>query len=142
QQQWRAVGVDVTIRNFPEDVLYALGTGVEQSGKFDVSFEGWSEFLDPDNIQLYGCRMAPPIGWNVYHYCNPAVDRAEIIARGSYDPAARKAAYARIQQAITSDLPFYVLWFVREEDLANSDLRGYRPASTLAPFWNPWEWSI
>ncbi|MDQ6767600.1 MAG: peptide ABC transporter substrate-binding protein [Candidatus Eremiobacteraeota bacterium] len=142
QQQWRAVGVEVTIRNFPEDVLYALGTGVEQSGKFDVSFEGWTEFLDPDNIQLYGCRMAPPNGWNIYHYCNPALDRAEITARGSYDPTARKAAYARIQQAITSDLPFYVLWFVREEDLANSDLRGYRPASTLAPFWNPWEWAI
>jgi ABC-type transport system substrate-binding protein len=86
--------------------------------------------------------MTPPHGWNVYHYCNPAVDGAEVTARGSYDRAARKAAYARIQEAITGELPFYVLWYVREEDLANSDFRGYRPGRTLSAFWNPWEWSI
>ncbi len=142
QQQWRAAGIDTTIKNFPEDVLYALGSGVEQSGNFDVSFEGWTESIDPDNLQLYGCRMAPPNGWNVYHYCNPALDRAEVIARGAYDQAQRREAYAIIQQAITADLPFYVLWYVREEDLVNSDLRGYRPGRTLSAFWNPWAWSI
>ncbi len=142
QQQWRAVGIDVSIKNFPEDVLYALGTGVEQSGNFDAAFEGWSESIDPDNRQLYGCRMAPPNGWNIYHYCNPAVDRAEIVARGSYDMRERKAAYDAIQEAIARELPFYVLWYVRDEDLANTDLQGYRPAHTLSPFWNAWEWSI
>ncbi len=142
QQQWRAVGIDTTIKNFPEDVLYALGTGVEQSGNFDVAFEGWTEQAEPDNLQLYGCRMAPPNGWNVYHYCDPALDRAEITARGSYDLAERRASYAIIQESITRGLPFYVLWYVREEDLANSDLHGYRPGRTLSPYWNPWEWSI
>ena len=142
QEQWRSAGVDVSIHNYPEDVLYALGAGVEQSGAFDVSFEGWSELTDPDNFQLYGCHMAPPAGWNVYHFCDPALDRAEVLARGSYDIADRKRAYARIQQAITQGLPFYVLWYVRKEDLANSDLRGYRPGRTLTAFWNPWEWSI
>jgi ABC-type transport system substrate-binding protein len=142
QQQWRAVGVDVSIHNYPENVLYALGSGVEQSGQFDVSYEGWTEGLDPDNIQLYGCKMAPPNGWNVYHFCSPQLDQDEAIARGSYDVQARKQAYGDIQLAITRDLPFYVLWFVRQEDLANSDLRGYRPATTLSAFSNPWEWSI
>jgi len=142
QAQWRAAGIDVAIRNFPEDVLYALGSGVEQAGKFDISFEGWSEGLDPDNIQLYGCRMVPPAGWNIYHFCDPALDRAEIVARGSYDENARRAAYGRIQAAFSAGLPFYVLWYVREEDLANSDLRGYRPGTTLSVYTNPWEWSI
>lgn len=142
QQQWRVVGIDVQIRNFPANVLYALGSGVEQSGNFDVSFEGWNELLDPDNLQLYGCAMAPPNGWNVYHYCNPAVDRAEVVARGAYDLPTRKAAYDRIQAAITDELPFYVLWFVRQRDLANSDMLGYRPARSMSAFWNPWEWSI
>ncbi len=142
QQQWRAVGIDVSIHNYPEDVLYALGSGVEQSGKFDVAFEGWTEGVDPDNLQLYGCTKAPPAGWNVYHFCVPQLDQAEAIARGSYNLQARKQAYSVIQQAITTDLPFYVLWWVRQEDLANSDLRGYRPGTTLSAFSNPWEWSI
>lgn len=142
QQQWRAVGVDASIHNYPENVLYALGSGVEQSGKFDVAFEGWSEGLDPDNLQLYGCTKAPPAGWNVYHFCDPQLDRAETIARGSYDLQARKQAYAVIQRSITTGLPFFVLWWTRQEDVANSDLRGFRPGTTLSAFTEPWEWEI
>jgi peptide/nickel transport system substrate-binding protein len=142
QQQWRALGIDVRIRNFTSSILYALGSGIEQSGKFDVGFEGWTETVDPDNAQLYGCRMAPPNGWNVYHFCDPAIERAELIGRGSFDPSARKQAYAQIEDEVETGLPFYVLWFVRQEDLVNSDLRGYRPGKTLSAYWNVWQWSI
>lgn len=142
QQEWRALGADVSIKNYPNNVLYALGSGVEQSGKFDISYEGWTESIDPDQFQLYGCALAPPAGWNVYHYCNPMLDRAEAIARTSYDKADRKRAYERIQAAIVEDLPFYVLWFDQDQDVVNSDLRGYRPGKTNSTFWNVWEWSI
>jgi ABC-type oligopeptide transport system substrate-binding subunit len=115
---------------------------VEQSGKFDIAFEASRETADPDNYQLYGCSMAPPHGWNTYHYCSAAIERAETIARSSYDRSVRKAAYARIQQALVEDLPFYVLWFDRDQDVANSDFRSYRPGTTSSAFWNVWEWSI
>jgi peptide/nickel transport system substrate-binding protein len=142
QQAWHAVGADVTIKNVPTAVMYALGSGVEQSGKFDIAFEASRETADPDNYQLYGCSMAPPHGWNTYHYCSAAIERAETIARSSYDRSVRKAAYARIQQALVEDLPFYVLWFDRDQDVANSDFRSYRPGTTSSAFWNVWEWSI
>lgn len=142
QQQWRTLGVDVSIKNYPNNVLYALGSGIEQSGKFDLSYEGWTEAGDPDQFQLYGCTMAPPAGWNVYHYCNPALDRAEISARTSYDPVVRRAAYERIQQLVADELPFYVLWFERNQDVVNSDMRGYLPGKTNSAFWNVWDWSI
>ena len=142
QQEWRALGVDVSIKNYPNNVLYALGSGVEQSGKFDISYEGWTESIDPDQFQLYGCALTPPAGWNVYHYCSPTLDQAEAIARTSYDRAVRKRAYQRIQAAIVEDLPFYVLWFDQDQDVVNSDLRGYRPGKTNSTFWNVWEWSI
>ena len=86
--------------------------------------------------------MRPPAGWNVYGYCNHALDAAEAIARTSYDPLVRKQAYATIQQIMTDELPFYVLWFQRDQDVVNSDLRGYRPGRTSSAFWNVWEWSI
>jgi peptide/nickel transport system substrate-binding protein len=142
QQEWRTVGVDVSIKNVPTSVMYATGTGVEQSGKFDIAFEAARETADPDNYRLYGCSMAPPHGFNVYHYCNPAIDQAETIALTSYDRRIRKAAYARIQEALAEDLPFYVLWFDRDQDVANLDFRGYRPGTTASAFWNVWEWSI
>src|ERR1700730_2466150 len=47
QQAWRAAGVDVAIKNVPTSIMYALGSGVEQSGKFDIAFEAARETADP-----------------------------------------------------------------------------------------------
>lgn len=64
QEEWRTVGVDLSIKNVPTSVLYALGHGVLQSGNFDVAFEATRENADPDNVRFYGCAMTPPYGWN------------------------------------------------------------------------------
>src|SRR6202049_4076360 len=77
QEEWRAVGVDLVIKNVPTDLLYAHRTGVLQSGNYDIAFEATRETGDPDNIRLYGCHMTPPDGWNTAHYCNPLIDQAE-----------------------------------------------------------------
>lgn len=142
QQNWRSVGIDVSIKNVPTSVMYALGVGILQAGEFDIAFEAVRQNADPDGLRFYGCHMAPPKGWNVYHYCNEAVDHDETIALSSYDRRIRKVAYDRIQRALLEDLPFYVLWFDRDQDIANSDFRGYRPGTTSSSFWNVWDWSI
>ncbi|MGA8534484.1 MAG: peptide ABC transporter substrate-binding protein [Candidatus Tumulicola sp.] len=144
QAQWRQAGVDVTIKNYPSGQLYATKSmgGIEQSGKFDVIFENWANGTDPDDSILILCSMAPPAGWNVYHFCSPALDAAERTALASYDPAVRRAAYARIQEIAAEGLPFLVLWYQRELDVVNTDLKNYRPAHAVTPFWNAWQWSI
>ena len=144
QAQWRQAGVDVTIKNFPSGQLYATKSmgGIEQSGKFDVIFENWANGADPDDSILVACSMAPPNGWNVYHFCNPALDAAERTALTNYDPRIRRAAYARVQEIMGDGLPFFVLWYQRELDVVNTDLKNYRPAHAVTPFWNPWQWTI
>jgi peptide/nickel transport system substrate-binding protein len=144
QQEWRAVGVDATIKNFSSAQLYAtLGAGgIEQAGKFDVALETWANGTDPDDSILFGCALAPPAGWNIYHICDRELDAAYERARTSYDPAERKAAFGRVQEIVAERLPILVLWYQRSFDVVNTDLRGYRPARAVTPFWNPWEWSI
>ena len=144
QAQWRSVGIEVGIKNFSSAQLYAtLGTGgIEQSGKFDVAFENWANGVDPDDSILFACNMAPPAGWNIYHLCSPRIDAAVRVGLSSYDRAARKAAYDRMQEVVADQLPIIVLWWQRELDLVSVDLRGYRPAHAVTPFWNTWEWSI
>ena len=144
QQEWHQAGIDVRIKNFSSDQLYAtLGAGgIEQSGKFDVAIENWADGTDPDNSILFRCDMAPPAGWNIYHFCSPALDAAEKAALSTYDRAARKALYAREQQILAAQLPIIVLWYQRQLDAINSDFRNYRPAHAVTPFWNTWEWSI
>ncbi len=144
QQQWGRVGVVVSIKNFPSGKLYATvgAGGIEQSGKFDAALENWANGTDPDDSILVMCSMAPPAGWNVYHFCNPRLDAAERTALSTYDRAVRTAAYRRIQQIVSQELPFIVLWYQMQLDAINTDFRGYRPAHAVTPFWNVWDWSI
>jgi peptide/nickel transport system substrate-binding protein len=144
QQQWGRIGVVVSIKNFPSGKLYAtLGAGgIEQSGKFDAAFENWENGTDPDDSILVMCSMAPPAGWNIYHFCSPELDAAERTALTTYDRAMRAAAYRRIQRIVSEELPFIVLWYQMQLDAVNTDFREYRPAHSVTPFWNVWEWSI
>ncbi|HZZ64534.1 MAG TPA: peptide ABC transporter substrate-binding protein [Candidatus Baltobacteraceae bacterium] len=144
QEAWHNIGVDVEIKNFSSAQLYAtLGAGgIEQSGKFDLAFENWANGTDPDDSILVRCTMAPPAGWNIYHFCNKDLDMAEDVALSSYDRQTRKKMYDRVQQIMSEQLPIIVLWYQRQLDVVNTDLRNYRPAHAVTPFWNTWEWSI
>jgi ABC-type transport system substrate-binding protein len=144
QSQWGRVGVVVSIKNFPSDELYATldAGGIEQSGTFDAVLENWENGTDPDDSILLMCSMAPPAGWNIYHFCSPALDAAENTALSTYDRALRAAAYARIQRIVATQLPFVVLWYQEQLDAINTDLRNYRPAHAVTPFWNVWDWSV
>jgi len=144
QQQWGRAGVAVSIKNFPSGKLYAtLGAGgIEQSGNFDAALENWENGTDPDDSILIMCSMAPPNGWNIYHFCDPRLDAAEERALSTYDRAVRAAAYRQIQRIVSEQLPFVVLWYQMQLDAINTDFRNYRPAHAVTPFWNVWEWSI
>jgi peptide/nickel transport system substrate-binding protein len=142
--QWHQVGVRLTIRNFSSDKLYASQAdgGIEQLGQFDVAYEEWANGVDPDESQLFLCHLAPPAGWNIYHYCNPRLDAAENAGLAHYNQLQRKVYYNRVQEILTNDLPIFVIWFQQRQDVVNIDLKNYRPATAVTPFWNAWAWEI
>jgi peptide/nickel transport system substrate-binding protein len=142
--QWREVGVDLVVQNFSSDKLYASQAdgGIEQLGQFDVAFEEWANGVDPDESQLFLCSLKPPAGWNIYNYCSHKLDAAENAALSDYHLGNRKADYARVQRILTTDLPIFVLWFQQRQDVVNIDLKNYRPAQVVSPFWNSWQWEI
>jgi len=144
QQQWAKIGVDAAIKNFPSGTLYATLAqgGIEQSGKFDAVIENWSNGADPDDSVLLMCSMAPPAGWNIYHFCDPQLDAAERVALEWNDPQRRRVAFMTVQRIVAEKLPFAVLWYEMQIDVINADLKGYRPSHSITPFWNVWEWSI
>jgi len=144
QAQWRQLGIDVAIKNYPSDVLYeskAAG-GIEQNEKFDVAVEQWANGIDPDESILFKCDLAPPHGWNIYAFCDRALDAAEDDALVQYDQSRRKADYAKVQEILTSEMPILVLWFERDQHVINTDFKNFKPAHASTPFWNTWEWEI
>lgn len=144
QRQWRDLGVDVEIKNYPSDILYEAQAsgGIEQNGKFDVAIEQWANGIDPDESILFKCDLAPPHGWNIYHFCDRRLDQAEDDALSRYDQTGRKADYAVIQEILTAKLPILVLWYERDQHVINTDFRNFKPAHASTPFWNTWEWEI
>ncbi|MGI8737911.1 MAG: hypothetical protein DLM53_00550 [Candidatus Eremiobacter antarcticus] len=144
RDEWAQVGARVVIKNYPSEKLYGskAAGGIEQSGKFDVAFEEWANGVDPEDSQLFMCSMRPPGGWNIYHLCDRALDRAELTALSEYDLTKRKAAYTKVQQILVDQLPVLVLWFAQRQDVVNLDLVNYRPAYAVTPFWNTWQWEI
>jgi len=144
QAQWRQLGIDVAIKNYPSDVLYeskAAG-GIEQNEKFDVAVEQWANGIDPDESILFKCDLAPPHGWNIYAFCDRALDAAEDDALVQYDQSRRKADYAKVQEILTQRMPIIVLWFERDQHVINTDFKNFKPAHASTPFWNTWEWEI
>lgn len=144
QSDWRAVGVDVVVRNVSENQLdsSAANGGIEATGRFDAVIEGWVNGVDPDDSTQFMCDMRPPAGWNVYRYCNRALDAAERAELSTYDQNARRVDFERIQEILADDVPIIVLSFTQQQDVVNLDLKNYYPATAVTPFWNPWQLEI
>ena len=141
QHDWKQVGVQVDIKRYPTDLL-GSSDGIYRTGRFDVFFDSWSNGIDPDDSQIFMCSQRPPSGSNYFRFCDPRLDAAENVALHSYGLTQRKRAYDEIQAILAELQPIIVLWFDVRQDIANSDLRGYKPAHAVTTFWNPWEWSI
>lgn len=144
QRWWHDVGVEVGVRTYVAPLMfggYAAG-GIVQTGKYDVAFYSWYSGVDPDDSTLFMCDQFPPGGQNTYHFCDRRLDAAERTALDSYDPAARKRAYDKIQGILVSQRPFLTLWFVRRVNVYNTDLKNFKPAHAGVEIWNPWEIDI
>jgi peptide/nickel transport system substrate-binding protein len=144
QREWQRIGVRVNIHNYDSARLYndKDDGGIEQNGLYDVAIEDWANGVDPDESQLFMCDMAPPAGWNIYHYCDPKLDAAENAGISDYRITRRKRDYDRVQRILAADLPIVVLWFQQRQDVADIGLQNYRPAHAVSPFWNAWQWKL
>ena len=144
QHQWRAIGVEGIIKNYSTPIFFASygAGGIVQTGKFDTAFYSWINGVDPDDATLFMCNQFPPNGQNSYHFCNHDLDAGETVALTEYDQDKRKAAYDKVQHVLVDQEPLIIIWFVRRQDIVNTDLKNYKPAHAVTTFWNTWEWEL
>jgi len=144
QARWRAIGIDISTKGVASPIFFASAGegGTLQAGKFDVALGAWINGVDPDDSTQYMCGQIPPNGQNNDRFCDKRLDAAERIALSSFDQAVRKRAYSQVQKIIAQELPSIIVGFAEEQDVANVDFAGYKPAHAATTFWNTWEWSI
>jgi len=144
QSAWRALGADVSVKNFPAATLFApLGAGgMLQSGKTDVALYTWANSTpDPDDETYIAPDRLPPNGQNDSFFQNAEIGRLQKAGLATYDVAARKRAYARISHVLYENVPEYVLDWLPEIAAENLDLHGVRPAPVGSDLWNIADWT-
>ncbi len=135
-------GIETELKGYTTSLLYGPpGSGILADGKFDAGLQTWYAGSDPDNSTQLTCDQVAPKGFNWSRYCNPAMDTAQRVALANYDRPTRKRAYATIEELLARDAPFVYLWWPRQIEAVNTDLKGFRP-NGIVENWNAYQWSI
>ncbi|GAC1301079.1 MAG: peptide-binding protein [Vulcanimicrobiaceae bacterium] len=144
QSDWRTLGADVSIKNFPAATLFATAAagGMLQSGKTDVALFTWANATpDPDDETYIAPDRLPPNGQNDSFFQNAEIARAQKAGLATFDVGRRRRAYARISHLLYANVPEYVLNWLPQISAANVDLRGVRPAPVGSDLWNVAAWT-
>jgi peptide/nickel transport system substrate-binding protein len=141
QQQLRAVGIDLEIKNYPVSLLFAQD-GPLYSGRYDMSWSVDTNGPDPDNAGSWAAQFIPPRGANTTFLSDAIVSQTALAATRSYDRQIRKALYQREEERIHELVPAVFLYWQNQFAAYNSDLKHYKPAQFITSFWNSWEWSM
>jgi ABC-type transport system substrate-binding protein len=102
----------------------------------------WVLGPDPDDSWNLACDQIPPVGQNMYFWCNARADAAMHDALATFDIERRKHDYSVVQHEMLRDLPLLPLWQVRRPDAYTPSLKGVSPSPAGSTFWNAWSWEL
>ena len=139
--EWTAVGLTVDAVEYDADGFVAQLV----RGNFDVALLHVNMGLDPDVFPLLTSSQALEGGSNVGGYQSASLDRLLKAARLGVDRAAREAAFAALQEALTTDLPILPVVFVHELYVVRDDVSGPGPrlvADRSGRFWDVLTWRL
>jgi peptide/nickel transport system substrate-binding protein len=143
QREWRDVGVQADIKNYPTSQFFDNSSnGILQGGHYDVAGFSWYAAADPDDSAIYSSENMAPHGQNAMFWDNPVATAAMNDALSTVDQARRKRDYIVVQQQLTKDVPTIIVSFSRVPFVYNSDLKGFDPSPVISAFWDPWNYSI
>ncbi|HXN08582.1 MAG TPA: peptide ABC transporter substrate-binding protein [Candidatus Acidoferrales bacterium] len=145
QEDLRAVGVDVRIKEYPASLLWAAAQsgGPLMSGHYQMAYNAWWVLgPDPDDSWNLACDQIPPVGQNMYFWCNPRANFAMHDALATFDIERRKHDYSVVQHEMLRELPLLPLWQVRRPDAYTPRLKGVSPSPAGSTFWNAWSWTL
>jgi len=143
QRQWREVGAQADIKNYPSSEFFDnSANGILQGGHYDSAGFSWAAASDPDDSAIYSAENFAPHGQNAMFWNNRTATAAMNDALTTIDQARRKRDYVIVQQQLTYDVPTIIINFARVPYVYNSDLKGFDPSPVISAYWNPWDYSI
>lgn len=139
QQEWKAIGVDCTLKPMDFDALLDV---INKTRAFDTATLGWSLGLDPDQTSIWSSDQIKS-GFNYISYNNPEID--SLLKQGTSIPgcsqAARKAIYDKFQQIIADDEPYTFAYSGKNLTVVSKRIQGTH-ITPFATFANIQNWTI
>ncbi|WP_407569134.1 peptide ABC transporter substrate-binding protein [Deinococcus altitudinis] len=146
QAQWKAVGVQVNIQNFPSSVIFAqdfIGGG--SNGKWDMLMYAWTADPSLEKGNLFSSTQIPTAangyaGQNEPGWKNAEYDNLWTQANTEFDLAQRVKLFDRMQSLWAEDVPSLPLYFrvnvyTKVPALLNYTFSAY----SLYPSWDAFE---
>lgn len=143
QAQWKAVGVQVNIQNYPASVFFGpdfLSKG--DSSKWDLALYAWITDPTVEDGSLFKASGIPTAdngysgqnnsGWN-----NAEYSKLQKASETEFDPAKRKQQFAQMQEIWAKELPSLPLYYRVNPYTSVKDVRNYDlSAITQYPSWD------
>lgn len=141
------IGATVELMDFETALQARISPATNPPFDFDVVLLGWNRGAsDPDSFLLFHTSQirtaSAPALLNFTGFSAPEYDTLSVEARSTYDFARRKEIYARTQQIIADQLPYYFLWAEKFGVVAGPRLRGDIDFSSPQYLWNVAQWWI
>ncbi len=146
QSQWKAIGVEVTIKNEPSRSFF--GETMRKR-----SYQGLAEYANFTRVGLpptvfYASSAIPTAannytGQNWSGWSDPAMDKLLAAAEVEIDPAKQRVLWADMQRRYAADVPELPLYFREDPDIVPIWLKHYQATgredyqSYLAEQWSP-----
>lgn len=141
QQQWRQIGVEMTISNKPAAVLFGE---FYRMSKFQTIVIGIAMGPDPDHSFRLHSRYIPAkggMGRNSIAYENAEVDRLLDAGVKEVDQEKRKKIYFRLQEILVEDLPHLPIFHYVNIRATKATVQGFQPNPNMQEYtWNTNEW--
>jgi peptide/nickel transport system substrate-binding protein len=143
QQQWRQIGVEMTINNKPAAVLFGE---FYRMSKFQTILIGIAMGADPDHSFRLHSRYIPAkggMGRNSIAYENAEVDRLLDAGVKEVDQEKRKKIYFRLQEILVEELPHLPIYHYVNIRATKAAIQGFQPNPNMQEYtWNTNEWWI
>lgn len=128
QQQWKEIGLNMTIRqvDFPRHL------GMVRNSELPMWRTSWiGDYPDPENfLALFYSKNASPAGPNTTHFRNASADSLyEQALSPLLSPAQRYALYNKMERIVLDNAPWIFLYYDVNLRLARPSVIGLRPES-------------
>ena len=148
QQTWRAIGVDMQIKDMPAAVVWGDYFFKSQFDSVTVGWNIWGEAGgDPNVLSWFGSGYIPVKsgqGSNTTQYSNPKLDQLAEQGVSIVSQEKRKPIYQQIQAILREDLPVLPIFYYVNIEGTKGTLQNYQEnANVVSDMWNAntWWWA-